>query len=166
MTQAQIRGVEIANDTTSPHGRINRLATSASPLDGPAEPCAGLAILAAQPFAWQPGAAAVAMTIAIMVATIVTLCEGGKNSRAFAIGVMVPNAILFVMVFMRIVYHFTDGEGYMAAVRWYSLEQEAIAFANQRKVFAIAWGLSLVMGLFAVAFRWLIGGTTNGDSQP
>jgi hypothetical protein len=117
-------------------------------------------------FDWQAGAAAIAMTIAITVASIILLCDGGPASRAFAIGALVPNSIMLAMVTMRITLNFSNGEGYSSAVRWESIEFEGIMFANQRKVFAIAWGLSLAMGLFAVAFRRLIGRSTHGDCRP
>lgn len=114
-------------------------------------------------FGWQAGAAAVAMTIAITVASIVMLCEGGKTHRAFAVGALVPNTIMVAAVAMRVIWGFSNGEGYSSAVRWESIEMEGIMLANQRKIFAISWGLSVVMGLFAVAFRWFVG-VANGDS--
>jgi hypothetical protein len=117
-------------------------------------------------FGWQAGAAAIVMTVAITVASIVLVCEGGKTSRAFAVGALVPNTMMLVPVAVRIIWGFTNGEGYSSAVRWESIEMEGTMFANQRKIFAMAWGLSLVMGLFAVAFQWLIGGTNKRDFQP
>jgi hypothetical protein len=123
---------------------------------------AGLGVMVPK-FGWQAGAAAVAITIAITVASIVLLCEGGRASRAFAVGALIPNVMMLAAVTVRVIWGFSNGEGYSSAVRWDSIEMEGMVLANQRKVFAISWGLSLGMGLFAVAFRQFVSGA-DADS--